>query len=93
MSELATPKGRAAHAIMHTMKITYDKTVDALNISLRTGKVAKTAEIGSEILADVDKNGRTLSLEIIGVKEKLGKNGLDSVVIGNRSVPLPAFTS
>ena len=54
------------------MKITYDKRVDALNIPLRSGTVAKTLEVAPEIMIDVDKSGRTLSIEIIGASEKIG---------------------
>ena len=32
------------------MKITYDKTVDALNVSLRKGAVAKTVEVAPEVM-------------------------------------------
>lgn len=48
------------------MKITYDKEVNALNVSLRPGIVAKTLEISPEILIDVDKNNNLLHLEILG---------------------------
>ena len=51
------------------MKITYDKEVDALNVILRKGIVAKTIEVAPEILLDVDKKGQPLYLEIIGASE------------------------
>ncbi len=73
------------------MKITYDKTVDALNFSLRTGKVARTLEVAPEILVDFDKNGNALSLEIIGASEKIGRKNFTSVTIGKKSHPLPVF--
>ena len=73
------------------MRITYDKTVDALNLALRAGAVAKTLEIAPEILVDVDKKGRTLSIEIIGASEKIGKKNFSTVMIGKKSVALPAF--
>lgn len=73
------------------MRITYDKTVDALNISLRAGTVAKTLEMAPEIFIDVDKKGRTLNIEIIGAREKIGARNFNSVTIGNKSVALPAF--
>ncbi|OGG72902.1 hypothetical protein A3A38_03250 [Candidatus Kaiserbacteria bacterium RIFCSPLOWO2_01_FULL_53_17] len=74
------------------MRITYDKTVDALNLALRAGAVAKTLEIAPEILVDVDKKGRTLSIEIIGASEKIGKKNFSTVMIGEKSVALPAFS-
>ena len=73
------------------MRITYDKTVDALNISLRAGTVAKTPEMAPEIFIDVDKKGRTLNIEIIGAREKIGAKNFSSVTIGNKNVVLPAF--
>ena len=54
------------------MKITYDKEVDALNVSIRPGIVAKTMEVAPEILLDIDKKGRLLNLEIIGARENGG---------------------
>lgn len=73
------------------MKITYDKQADAINVVLRSGKVAKTLEVAAEIYVDVDKNGKTLSLEIIGASEKIGKKNFGTVTVGKRSLPLPAF--
>ncbi|MEK7209071.1 MAG: DUF2283 domain-containing protein [Patescibacteria group bacterium] len=73
------------------MKINYDKTVDALNFTLRSGVVAKTLEVVPEILLDLDKNGRPLHLEIIGVSEKVGRNNFSKIFIGRKAVPLPAF--
>lgn len=73
------------------MKITYDKTVDALNLILRSGKVAKTIEISPEIFLDVDKDGKPLYLEIIGASEKIGKKNFSSVKIGSKLFKLPVF--
>lgn len=73
------------------MKITYDKEVDALNVVLRTGKVAETREISPEILLDLDKNGNPLYLEIIGASEKIGKKNFGKVIVGKRFLNLPTF--
>ena len=73
------------------MEITYDKKVDALNVSLRSGTVAKTLEIAPEILLDVDKKGNTLSIEILGASEKIGRKNFGRVIVGNKSLPLPVF--
>ncbi len=73
------------------MKITYDKTVDALNVTLRAGVVAKTLEISEEILLDVDKNGKPLYLEIIGASEKIGKKNFGTVTVGKKTLNLPVF--
>jgi uncharacterized protein YuzE len=73
------------------MKITYDKKVDALNVSLRSGTVAKTLEIAPEIMLDLDKNGNTLNIEILGATEKIGKKNFGKVFVGKKSLTLPAF--
>lgn len=72
------------------MEIIYDKEVDALNVSLRAGVVAKTLEIAPEILMDVDKKGNTLNIEIIGASEKIGKKNFGRVIVGKHSLALPA---
>lgn len=71
------------------MKITYDYKVDALNVSLRPGRVAKTVEVAPEIMLDFDKDGRTLNIEVIGASEKIGKRNFGTVSVGTRSLSLP----
>ena len=39
------------------MKISYDKEVDAISVTLRKGKVDRTVEISPEIMLDYDVNG------------------------------------
>ncbi|MEK7170576.1 MAG: DUF2283 domain-containing protein [Patescibacteria group bacterium] len=53
------------------MKITYDKEVDALNVTVRSGRVAKTVEVAPEVLLDVNKNGNLLHVEVLGTGGKL----------------------
>ncbi|OGL87440.1 MAG: hypothetical protein A3K16_05650 [Omnitrophica bacterium RIFCSPLOWO2_01_FULL_45_24] len=73
------------------MQITYDKEVDALNVSLRPGIVSRTLEIAPEILLDVDKKGNPLYLEIIGASEKIGKKNFGKVIVGKKFLHLPSF--
>lgn len=73
------------------MKISYDKIVDALNVTLRDGMVAKTLEISPEILLDVDKKGNPLYLEILGASEKIGKKNFNKVIVGKKSLSLSAL--
>ncbi len=72
------------------MKIAYDKDVDALNMTLKNGKVAKTIEIAPEMFLDVDAKGNPLYLEIIGASEKIGKKNFSEVTIGTKSFRIPA---
>lgn len=73
------------------MKITYDKEVDALNVSIRPGTVSKTVEVAHEVMLDMDKRGRVLNLEILGASEKVGARNFNTVHIGGISVPMPSL--
>ena len=73
------------------MKISYDKRVDALNVSLRSGTVAKTLEVAPEVMLDIDKKGNTLNIEILGASEKIGKKNFCKVTVGGKSLTLPAL--
>jgi len=74
--------------IIKLMKISYDKEVDALNVSLGVGTVVKTVEISPEVFVDLDKKGNPLYLEIIGASEKIGKKNFEKVIIGGKSISL-----
>lgn len=52
------------------MKINYDKTADAVYISIRKGVIKKTARFADLVFADLDKNGKVLGVEILGVSLK-----------------------
>jgi uncharacterized protein YuzE len=65
------------------MEITYDQKADALNITFRKGKVAKTLEIAPEINLDLDKKGKPLYLEIIGASEKIGTKRVNEILMRN----------
>ncbi len=73
------------------MKLTYDKKVDALNLTLRPGKVARTIEVAPEIFLDLDKKGDPLYLEILGAREKIGKDSFSKITIGTKSFPVAAL--
>lgn len=73
------------------MRITYDKRANALNVSIRPGVVAKTLEVAPEVLLDIDKKGRTLNLEILGAREKVGIKNFNTISVGNRLVKLAAL--
>ena len=71
------------------MEISYDPKADALNITFKKGKVAKTLEISPEINLDLDKKDSPLYLEIIGASEKIGKKRVTEILMKNL---LPAKT-
>lgn len=70
------------------MKISYDKEIDALSMTLRKGKVAKTVEVSPEILVDFDVAGNPLYLEILDASRKIGKKEMTKITVGSIHVPL-----
>lgn len=70
------------------MKITYDKEIDALSMTLRKGKVAKTVEVSPEILVDFDEAGNPLYLEILDASRKIGTKEMNQVTVGTAHIPL-----
>lgn len=65
------------------MEITYDPKADALNLTFKKGRVAKTIELAPEIILDLDKKGKPLYLEIIGASEKIGQKRVSEVLMRN----------
>jgi uncharacterized protein YuzE len=61
------------------VKISYDKTADALYIYLKKGKVAKTKKITSRLLVDVDKKGGALGIEMLDVSHQIPKKEIGRV--------------
>lgn len=74
------------------MKIAYDKNVDALNITLKEGRVHDTVEVAPEVLVDLDKKGNPLYIEILGAKDKIGAKNFGDITIGNKVVRFPALS-
>jgi uncharacterized protein YuzE len=69
------------------MKINYDKEVDAVSMTLRKGKVARTVEISPEIMLDFDIDGNPLYLEILGASNKFDTKNLSHITVGSTLVP------
>lgn len=63
------------------MKVTYDTVADAMNVTFREGRVARTVVLAPEVNLDVDMRGRPLHLEILGAQEKLGAKGASEVLV------------
>ena len=70
------------------MKIEYDKKVDALYVAFKKGKIAKTLKVGTNFLADVDRNGNILGLEILDASRSISSQK-PTISIGNKTVSLP----
>lgn len=71
------------------IKIIYDKEVDAATIYLKDvcrGESVLTypcnpLKVNGEINLDFDKDGRMISIEVLGASKKLPKEVLDEVVV------------
>lgn len=55
------------------MKISYDKQVDAMYITLKKGRYDHTKKVTDDILVDVSKKGEVLGLEILDASKNIGK--------------------
>ena len=64
------------------MQITYDAEADAMYIELQDAKPADNVDIEEGVLADLDREGRIIGLEILDARERIGDAVLaDSVPI------------
>lgn len=59
------------------MRATYDPLADAVSITFKKGRVAKTKEISNGVLIDVDQNDTPLYLEILDASKRYKKNKKD----------------
>lgn len=55
------------------MKIQYDKIADAIYLYLKKGKVSKTIKMEDRLIVDIDKNGKIIGLEILGISSQVPK--------------------
>ena len=62
------------------MKATYDREADAMYIRVKKGKVHKTLEISNAILADVDKKGHVLGVELLFVSSHMPRKSISETL-------------
>ena len=76
------------------MKITYDKIADAMYVTLKKGRVAKTEEISPNVIVDHDRGGSVLGVEILCASKylKMSRGTRPLITIGNQTIPLPSLT-
>lgn len=61
------------------MRIVYDARVDVLDIYLSSGARLTSRELAPGVIADLDKDGRILSLEILDASARYSKEELAKV--------------
>jgi uncharacterized protein YuzE len=75
------------------MKITYDKTADAVYLTLKKGRVTRTVEAGEDFVVDQNRQGEVLGIEILNASKHLEvRHTSPRITIGNRTFPLTALT-
>ena len=58
------------------MEITYDKQADAMYIYFQKGKKpARTVELADLLIADLDRSGRIIGVEILDASRQVKKSG------------------
>jgi len=62
------------------MKITYDKKTDILSIDLARGRYEISKKVTGNIIVDVTKQGKVLSIEILDASETI--QSFDPGIIG-----------
>jgi uncharacterized protein YuzE len=63
------------------MRITYDPKADALYIELRRTTPADSRDIEEGVTADLDADGHVIGIEVLHVRERLGRDALDSIIL------------
>lgn len=69
------------------MKLRYDKETDTLVFSLRSNEIEETEEIRTGVLADLDKDGNLVSLEVLNASKKV--ESLHELVYGTQKLAIP----
>ena len=65
-------------------KITFDKEADAAYIYLKDilpGEVSQTISLNDSVNIDLDKDGKTLGIEILDATKNLPANALKSAIL------------
>ncbi len=77
------------------MKITYDKIADAVYLTLKKGRVAKTVEVGEDFTVDRNRQGEVLGIEILNASRHLDARPSSNplITIGKRTFPLTAMAA
>ena len=61
------------------MKVSYDKTADAMYIRLRDGKIKGTVKVNDRLMIDVDQKGNTIGVELLDATFQLSEKGVKNL--------------
>ena len=65
------------------MEITYDKEADAMYIKFKEGEFDANKKIDKYTIADLDKEGNVLGIELLWVSERMPEKSLSDLHIKN----------
>ncbi len=65
------------------MKIEYDNEAGALYIRIQEKEICRTREIEEEVNLDLDEQGATIGLEIIGALERYDRKDIFTIATEN----------
>lgn len=68
------------------MKLRYDKETDTLVITLRNNEIDETEEIRTGVLADLDRDGNLVSLEVLNASKKV--DSINELIYGSNVLAL-----
>ncbi len=63
------------------MKISYDAKADAISIKFQEGKYDVSEEVADGIVADVTKDGKIISIEIMDASKRMPKESASNVLV------------
>jgi uncharacterized protein YuzE len=56
------------------MKFNYDRVADAVYLNLGKGKIKKTVEVSSNVIADIGEKGKVIGIEILNFSRQKNNN-------------------
>ena len=75
------PKGENySYSSLLIMKLTYDKTADALYVAFQDGKVDHTVSVGPGFHADIDLLGKIIGVELLDASQTISVKDLSQPV-------------
>lgn len=64
------------------MRITYDPVADAMNIQFQKGTYNTSKKVAEDIIIDMTKNGKLISIEILDVSKRMPKKSIKDITVG-----------
>jgi uncharacterized protein YuzE len=62
------------------VQVEYDKKADAMYIWLRKAKYDISEELAENVIIDLDKNGRTIGIEVLSASKNLGQDLITKII-------------